>query len=400
MNSDFARAMGRATASVRKQDLAGATAIIRAAIAGSRSEEPSDPPTTPAFRVVPDVEDVELVHGADPTGAIRERPAARRRRLRDVIDLLRSGRRAFDRLDLRPGSVGRPPAPASPNGASFVWRSHANAASARRYRLFVPSCATTELQGMVVMLHGCKQDPDDFAAGTGINALAEAHRLLVAYPEQPGTANVSRCWNWFDPAHQRRGSGEPAEVAALTRALITEFGLPADRTFVAGLSAGGAMAAVLAETYPDLFAAVGIHSGLAYGSASDVVSAFAAMRGQPTSSPRPRSRPGLPPRVIVFHGAADRTVHPGNAEAIVIAAQAERPGAVITVRGGDGARTWHCSRVADARGVPHIELWLVEGAGHAWSGGHVSGSFTDTGGPSASAEMLRFFLSEPAESVS
>ena len=272
MNIDFDRAMSRATASVRAQDLAGATAIIRAALAGQDPAQPAAPPRARGFRIRADVED------AEPADA----PAARsgRRPLRDVVDLLRSGRQALDGLERHLPGVRRPPVPPLPEGASFAWRSHPTAAGARRFRLFVPSCATAELQGLVVMLHGCKQDPDDFAAGTGMNALAEEHRLLVAYPEQPGTANPSKCWNWFDPAHQRRGAGEPAEIAALTRALVAEFGLPADRVFAAGLSAGGAMAAVLAETYPDLFSAVGVHSGLAHGSASDVVSAFAAMRGQ------------------------------------------------------------------------------------------------------------------------
>ncbi|MFO1141941.1 MAG: PHB depolymerase family esterase [Amaricoccus sp.] len=381
MNIDFAQAMSRATASVRAQDLASATEIIRAALAGQDLAEPAAPPSARGFRIRADVEDAEP---AEARGG--------RRPLREVVDLLRSGRQALDGIDLHLPGVRRPPVPPLPEGASFAWRSHPTRAGARRYRLFVPSCATAELQGLVVMLHGCKQDPDDFAAGTGMNALAEEHRLLVAYPEQTGAANASKCWNWFDPAHQRRGAGEPAEIAALTRALAVEFGLSNDRVFAAGLSAGGAMAAVLAETYPDLFAAVGVHSGLAHGSASDVVSAFAAMRGQGTP-PRPSSGPG--PRLIVFHGTADAVVHPANAETIVRAARADAADAVTT-RGRHGARPWQCRRTTDADARPQVELWLLEGAGHAWSGGHASGSFTDPAGPSASAEMLRFFLAKAA----
>ncbi len=394
MNSDFVRAMSRATASVRASDLTQATATIQRALAGHPVEEPAASPAGPAFRIAPDVEDAEL---ADPAADAGQRPGRGRKRLGEVIELLRSGRSALDRLDLDlhlPGAA-RSPAPPLPEGSSFAWRSHATAAGARRYRLFVPSCPTQELQGLVVMLHGCKQDPDDFAAGTGMNALAEERRLLVAYPEQPASANPSRCWNWFEPGHQRRGAGEPAELAALARALVTEFDLPADRVFAAGLSAGGAMAAVLAETHPDVFAAVGVHSGLAHGSASDVVSAFAAMRGQAAPATHPRARPDRSPRVIVFHGAADRTVHPRNAEAIVTAAQGHAAGATVTTRGGNGTRTWTSTRIADPNAVAGVELWLVEGAGHAWSGGHSSGSFTDPKGPSASAEMLRFFLAEP-----
>ena len=223
------------------------------------------------------------------------------------------------------------------------------------------------------MLHGCKQDPDDFAAGTGMNALAEEGRLLVAYPGQSGTANVSGCWNWFDPAHQSRDAGEPAILAGLTREIVAEFGLPRDRVFVAGLSAGGAMAAVMAETHPELFAAAGIHSGLAYRSANDVMSAFAAMRGQGGFDSASGSGQAPGPRLIVFHGTADRTVHPSNAESIVTAARAAIPeGALRAERGctADG-RTYTRTLVEAPDGAALIECWMIDGAGHAWSGGHV-----------------------------
>ena len=394
MNSDFARAMSRATTSVRTQNLAEATAIIQAALAG-RPEPFPDPgfDTAPAARfprIATDVEDAETVE-ARPA---RSPGPTERRSLRDVVELLRRGRAAFDEMPRSGGA--RAPAPPLPEGASFAWRSHACAAGSRRYRLFVPSCPRSELQGLVLMLHGCTQDPDDFAAGTGMNRLAEERRMLVAYPEQPTAANLSSCWNWFEPGHQRRGAGEPAILAALARDLAAEFGLPADRVYAAGLSAGGAMAAVLAETYPETFAAVGIHSGLPCGSARDVASAFAAMRGQGALPPRARAmKADARPRVIVFHGTADRTVHPANAAAI---ADGFPQGGGLPQGGGESVetgatagRSWRRTRRQGADGVPEAEIWLIDGAGHAWSGGDAAGSFTDPAGPAASAEMLRFF---------
>lgn len=382
MNSDFARAMSRATASVRSQNLAEATAIIQAALAGRLEPASEAAPAPRAFRIAADVEEAETLGERPAEGRFK---AARRPSLGEAIDLLRRGRASLDGLDLPlPGR--RSPAPPLPEGASFAWRNHACAAGSRRYRLFVPSCPRSELQGLVLMLHGCKQDPDDFAAGTEMNRLAEEARMIVAYPEQPGTANVSGCWNWFEPGHQGRDAGEPAILAALARDLAKEFGLPAGRVYAAGLSAGGAMAAVLARTHPDVFAAVGVHSGLPHGSARDVVSAFAAMRGQPLPPTAARESAGA--RVIVFHGEGDRTVHPANAAAIAEAL----PAGVETVdTGATEGRRWRRMRRQGPGDLPQLEVWLIEGAGHAWSGGHSSGSFTDASGPSASAEMLRFF---------
>jgi poly(hydroxyalkanoate) depolymerase family esterase len=418
MNSDFTQALTRAMEQVRTQDLSQATAIIQAALAHALPGQPgpapdADAPPLPS-RIAADATDAETVD-VDPNPAVRDAPAAPRRSLREVVELLKSGRAAFDGaagaarpafdfstlpglsgidlpgIDLSglqlPGAA-RAPAPPLPEGARFEWHTHACAAGSRRYRLFVPSCPASELQGLVMMLHGCKQNPDDFAAGTAMNRHAEDARMLVAWPEQPQGANVSGCWNWFEPAHQRRGAGEPAILADLARSLAAEYALPEGRIFAAGLSAGGAMAAVLAETYPDTFAAVGIHSGLPAGSAHDVVSAFAAMRGQGTA---PAGRTDGP-RTIVFHGTADHTVSPGNARSIAAALG----GAGASPEAGTtGGRGWRRSRDA-GEGTARLEVWLVEAAGHAWSGGHPSGSFTDPAGPDASAEMLRFFLAGAA----
>ena len=247
------------------------------------------------------------------------------------------------------------------------------------------------------MLHGCKQNPDDFSAGTAMNAVAEAHGLIVAYPSQSSSANTASCWNWFNPADQMRGSGEPAIIAGITRAIASEFAIKHRRVFVAGLSAGGAMAAVMGETYPDLYAGVGIYSGLAYGSANDVMSAFAAMRGDTSIAPRAKgcasSRAEQRVRTIVFQGNADRIVHPSNADRIIAQAAADVPShhsrqeRVFT-----NGRSYTRTIVADADGTSVLEYWLIEGVGHAWSGGHPSGSYTDANGPHASAEMVRFFL--------
>jgi poly(hydroxyalkanoate) depolymerase family esterase len=247
------------------------------------------------------------------------------------------------------------------------------------------------------MLHGCTQDPDDFAAGTNMNAVAEAHGLLVAYPHQPKSANASACWNWFSPAHQMRDTGEPAIIAGLTRNVLVELAADPRRVFVAGLSAGGAMAAVMGATYPDLFAAVGVHSGLAYRSASDVASAFATMRGASDpafAAPQGAraSEPGLP--TIVFHGSRDRTVHPSNAERIVEAASDRWATDPEEIRAQEGGRGYTRRIRRGPDGTPVVEFWQIEGAGHAWSGGRHEGCFADPRGPNASREIVRFFLAQ------
>ncbi len=156
-------------------------------------------------------------------------------------------------------------APRIPPGAQYLTRRHRSTAGSRSYRLYLPASQPQRPKGLILMLHGCNQTPDDFALGTHMNALAEKHGLAVAYPAQTGGQNAASCWNWFKPANQARGAGEPAILAALTRKLMKDFGLGRDAVFVAGLSAGGAMAAILADVYPDLFSAAGVHSGLARG---------------------------------------------------------------------------------------------------------------------------------------
>ncbi|MGH8669645.1 MAG: extracellular catalytic domain type 1 short-chain-length polyhydroxyalkanoate depolymerase [Burkholderiales bacterium] len=259
----------------------------------------------------------------------------------------------------------------------FIKRSYSNRAGARGYKLYLPARYHGQSLPLVVMLHGCKQNPDDFAAGTRMNQLADELGFIVAYPSQWRVANLSRCWNWFSPRNQQRDQGEPSLIAGITREVIARYGVDPRRVYVAGLSAGGAMAAVMGATYPDLYSAVGVHSGLPYASARDVASALAAMRG-PVAQSAPL--PQVP--TIVFHGDRDTTVHPHNGrfgvdEAKLQSETGEANGRAYT-------RSVH-------RGRPTLEHWLVHGAGHAWSGGSPQGSYADPAGPDAAREMLRFF---------
>ncbi len=259
----------------------------------------------------------------------------------------------------------------------FIKRSYTNRAGTRGYKVYLPARYHGQSLPVVVMLHGCKQTPDDFAEGTRMNRLADELDFIVVYPSQARIANLSRCWNWFSLHNQQREQGEPSLIAGITREVIARYKADASRVYVAGLSAGGAMAAVMGATYPDLYAAVGVHSGLPYASARDAVSALAAMRG-----PRGAAAPLPQVPTIVFHGDRDTTVHPHNGKYGADAAKLQ------SESGEAGGRAY--TRTVH-RGRPSLEHWLIHGAGHAWSGGNGRASYADPSGPDATREMLRFF---------
>ena len=279
--------------------------------------------------------------------------------------------------------------------SQFSERTFNGPAGSRAYKLFVPSGYRGQPLPLIVMLHGCTQSPDDFAAGTRMNERAEEAPAFVAYPAQSRAANSQRCWNWFNAAEQERGRGEPSLVEGITREVMRDFSIDARRVYVAGLSAGGAAAATMAMLYPDLYAGVGIHSGLACGAASDMMSAFAAMQGgAPATAPRPAGLPPVP--TIVFHGDRDRTVNVANADHVIEQARGAAALTTLVTRGtsADGA-TYTRSVQSGRDGGPVLEQWTLHGAGHAWSGGSPAGSYTDPHGPDASREMLRFFAEHP-----
>lgn len=304
-----------------------------------------------------------------------------------VIDLIP------ERVKSAPAAAKAEPAPGSLTGR-FETRQHTGSAGTIGYMLYRPATAAPGMP-LVVMLHGCTQSPEDFARGTAMNELADELGFLVAYPRQTQVANAQKCWNWFRPADQRRGGGEPALIAGLTQDIVSAEKADPARVYAAGLSAGGAAAAIMADAYPDIFAAVGVHSGLACGAARDMAGAFSAM--QQGGGGQPRSRRASNARfvpVITFHGDSDRTVNEVNARDIVKNATAAtgEPVIVEVETGSTGGRRFTRALSRDGGGQVLIEQWTVAGAGHAWSGGNPAGTYADAAGPDASRAMLRFFL--------
>jgi poly(hydroxyalkanoate) depolymerase family esterase len=385
-------AMAEATRLTRQGRLVEATALIQQTLAGPAATRQA--PEAPSAGE--ETSDTPGRHLAPPL-ALR---AGQGTQLRWVHPGLITRRRTVPSRGARGlRRTHRPAVPAVKRPAGrFDAFSYSNAAGTRAYRLYVPAGHVGLPMPLVVMLHGGTQDAVTFAAATGMNDLAERQGLLVAYPEQPPSANAGRYWNWFAPGHQRRGAGEPSLIAGITRQVSDRYGADATRVYVAGFSAGGAMAAVMAEVYPDLYAAAGVHSGLPYAAAGDVASAFAVRRQGPPQPDRPPARPGP---LIVFHGDHDAVVAPANAagliDRVLAAGSADcRQDAVTTGQVPAGhAYTRTCYQ--DPAGTALAERWTIHHGGHAWSGGTPHGSYTDPRGPDASAEFLRFFGEHPAD---
>lgn len=343
----FESSMAEALRRTRSGDLTGATALIRATLGGAAGSRPVE----------------------DPNGVL---------------------------IDLKPERVtfeASRQEPAPPHGR-FGARCHVGPTGQIEYMLYRPKVAAPGMP-LVVMLHGCTQSPEDFALGTGMNRLADELGFLVAYPRQTRAANQQKCWNWFRPGDQERGRGEPALIAGVTRDVIAGEGADDTRVYVAGLSAGGAAAAIMADGYPDLFAAVGVHSGLACGAARDLPSALMAMKRGTASGGKRRKASRFVP-LITFHGDRDGTVHETNARELVAAATAATgvPVEVEVEASKAGGRSYARALSRDTAGRVLIEQWTVAGAGHAWSGGDPAGSYAAAAGPNASREMLRFFLEQ------
>jgi poly(hydroxyalkanoate) depolymerase family esterase len=425
MDAPQMKAMTEATRLTREGRLAEATALIQQTLAS-----PAAPWRTPNASSAAEETGTAPGHSPDPPQALPAGPGAKLRRAipgwltrrrtppgQDNETLVRPNQPEAPAVNQpaapsvkRPAApaVKRPAAPAVKRPATpavkrspgrFEAFSYANAAGTRDYRLYVPSGHGGAPMPLVVMLHGGTQDAATFAAATGMNDLAERQGFLVAYPEQPSSANPGKFWNWFVPAHQRRDAGEPSLIAGITRQVIERYGADASRVYVAGFSAGGAMAAVMATVYPDLYAAAGVHSGLPYAAAGDMASAFAAMK---QGSSRPAGSTARPVPLIVFHGDRDTTVAPANAAAlmgdVLAAAAPETPPAIVTTGQVPGGHAYTRTRYQDPAGVALAERWIIHQGGHTWSGGVPHGSYTDPRGPDASAELIRFFDEHPARS--
>jgi poly(hydroxyalkanoate) depolymerase family esterase len=304
-------------------------------------------------------------------------------------------------------------------GGTFTQYRYSGLAGSRPYYVYTPVKYDGEPVPLVVMLHGCSQDPLIFASDTRMNELADTERFIVVYPQQTVTADAGRCWHWYLPTSQSRGSGEPAIIAGITQAVIADWKWNIDlhRVYLAGFSAGAAMAVIMGATYPDLFAAIGEESGLEYGAASDGTSAQTALLlGGPSPDQQGRAAyaaMGAQARVvpvITFHGTSDTRVSTVNGDQVVqqwmatdqLASQnaykpnfASPSSTQLGTAGGLQGRAYTTRRWTDMAGRVIQEYWTIAGMGHAWSGGPSGGSFTDPLGPSATDNMYAFFIGHP-----
>jgi len=366
----FRNVLGEAMTHLKRADVLAATAVIQRSLGIRPAAKGRQAADTGSKAAAPDSSSTSAAHAADTMRRITLPPPDG------------SGRPAADEQ-----------AKTLKRAAGFTTRTYHSNAGSLSYKLYVPAQCPADDVALIVMLHGCTQEPDDFARGTGMNALADEFGFIVAYPHQPRTANPQGCWNWFDDRHQHRDAGEPLLLAGLAQDLAREFRIGGDRIFAAGLSAGGAMADVLASTYPDVFAAVGIHSGLPAGAAKTMLSALTAMKGVSARAPQSEGAKHPVVRKIIFHGDADKTVNVANGQKIFSRARSRRCNVVevsadTTVNGRKVTRT----SMDRPDGTSLADYWVVHGSGHAWTGGQQGGSFVETAGPDASREMVRFFL--------
>ncbi|MCK1637373.1 PHB depolymerase family esterase [Bradyrhizobium sp. 157] len=385
--------VGEATRLTRAGRLVEATTLLQRMLRGESAPDPESRIGRPALiGHEPSIIDAK-------TNAIEENdspdlarpPSAEPRMLREFLDRTRQRpgfnlRAVIERKPLSPSDI-------MPDGTRFIEGTYSNPAGSRAYKLFIPSRYQNQSLPLIVMLHGCTQSPDDFAAGTRMNFIAEEKSCFVVYPAQRSEANQAKCWNWFRPADQQRGRGEPSLIAGITRQVMRDFSIDPNRVYVGGLSAGAAAAAIMGNTYKDLYAAIGVHSGLACGAAIDLPSALVAMRQGGGASHSVNLCDGPPVPTIVFHGDCDTTVHPNNSDQIL--AQSVRAMNLQKKVGRGqvpGGHAYTRMILSDANGRGILEHWDIHGAGHAWSGGNPAGSYTDPKGPDAAREMLRFFL--------
>jgi poly(hydroxyalkanoate) depolymerase family esterase len=404
MNEQQQAAMAAATQLTREGRLAEATALIQRTLAGLPG---ADVPTagSPAAAHAPPArprrragDGHAALPGTLPPGAGLPRRPRVPGAARQHNPLLGRLPRPLRRLPGAAPDYADHSAAAARPGGQYLRRCYTNAAGTRTYKLYVPTGYRGQDVPLIVMLHGGTQTADDFAAGTRMNELAERQTFLVAYPEQDRGANPGGYWNWFEPADQVKGAGEPSLIAGITKQIMRAYSVDNSRVYVAGLSAGGAMTAVMAATYPDLYAAAGVHSGLPFGAARDLPSAFAAMHQGPPPGPGPAAD-GVP--LIVFHGDQDPVVAAVNADhlaghALQAATKRARPEpgqhtATTTSGRVPNGHSYTRTVYQDATSHTVVEHWTIHHAGHAWSGGSSEGSYTDPQGPDASAEFVRFF---------
>lgn len=420
--------MREATRLLQSEGPMAATAAIQRALHGATASAATDEAQAP---VAPELHDINPPPAMEPAAKKQSGKQARKRSgitiddnmQGDMQEKLRKFTEKFKQWDKWTDAMARHTVEDADvkdaidlaGKGRFLSGSCTNRAGTRAYKLYVPSgyaenAPETRLP-LIVMLHGCTQNANDFAAGTGMNAVAEEHNCFVVYPDQIQSANASNCWNWFNSGDQQRDAGEASIIADITRKVMSDYSIDSRRVYVAGLSAGGAMAAVMGATYPDLYAAIGVHSGLPYAVAHDMASAFAAMKNRKMkASPRKTGVKSVKPLghtmpVIVFHGDRDTTVDPSNGEQVlaqcipVDSQSVKTDGTTLEKATVPNGRSYTRNTLLDQQGNSIAENWIVHGAGHAWSGGSSKGSYTDPSGPNATREMLRFFLSQGRNSA-